>query len=268
MQYKLIISDLDGTLLNSEHQISEYSRNAIKKTTEKGTKFCIATGRHHLDAINYCNNLNEDIYLITSNGARIHNPDGELLYKQNMDMEVIMEIMNSQIIDKSVHISFYHEDGWILFKENPELESMVIHNGFYPDIIDIDDLKDYEILKIMFNSKNSNALKKIEKFIANKFSNRVEYCFSGSNFFEINAFMVSKGNAMEILLDNESIKLSETIAFGDGLNDLDMLEKAGKSLIMAGAHRRLKELLPCKEIIGKCDEDSVAKYINKIGVGL
>ncbi|MGL1893652.1 MAG: Cof-type HAD-IIB family hydrolase [Spirochaetaceae bacterium] len=266
MPYKIIISDLDGTLLNSEHQISEYSQEAINKTTEKGTKFCIATGRHHLDAITYCNNLNEKIYLITSNGARIHNPSGKLIYKQNMDMEVIMEILNSQILDNGVHISFYHEDGWILFKENPDLESTVINNGVYPVVIDQIDLKDYEIIKIIFSSKNNNALEKIEEFVAEKFSDRVEFYFSGSDTFEVNAFTVSKGNAMEILLDKESIKLSETIAFGDSLNDLDMLKKAGKSLIMEGAHIRLKELLPCNEIIGKCDDDSVAKYINMMGV--
>lgn len=265
MQYKIIISDLDGTLLNSEHKISDYSQKVIRRSTDRGTKFCIATGRHHLDAITYCNKLNDDIYLITSNGAIIHNSNGKLLYKKNLDIEVVMEILNSQIIEKDVHISFYHDDGWILFKENPELESTVIHNNFFPEIIDKDDLKNYKILKIIFNCNNRNALEKIEKYVSKKFSNQVEYCFSGRNFFEINAYMVSKGNAMKILLNNESIKLSETIAFGDGLNDLDMLEKAGKSLIMDGAHRRLKELLPSKEIIGKCNDDSVAKYINKIG---
>lgn len=264
MSYKFIFSDLDGTLLNSKHEISDYSSNIIKKSTQNGVKFCIATGRHYLDTLHYYKELGENIFLITSNGARIHDPNGKLIFKKNMDRQLIIEILNSNIISKDIHINFYHEEGWILFKENQDVESFIIHNNFYPKKIKKDSLKNYDIIKMILYCKNPINLEKLENYIIKTYNTEFEVYFSSKNSLEITASGVTKGNAMQLLLNHESILPSQTLAFGDGLNDLDMLKKAGKSLIMKDAHIRLKKLLSHKEIIGGCNEDSVAKYINSL----
>ena len=70
MKYKLIVCDMDGTLLTSSHKISDHTANIIKKIEDSGVKFMIATGRPYLDARHYRDSLKLRSYLITSNGAR------------------------------------------------------------------------------------------------------------------------------------------------------------------------------------------------------
>lgn len=74
---------------------------------------------------------------------------------------------------------------------------------------------------------------------------------------------VSKGNALKEVLKTININLSETIAFGDGFNDTDMLENVKKGLLMGNANYRLKAMLPYLEVIGTNDEEAVANYINE-----
>ena len=69
--YKVVISDLDGTLLNNQHQVSPHTRKVLKKMVAEGTKFVVATGRHHIDVKAIRNALGLDIYLVTSNGAAV-----------------------------------------------------------------------------------------------------------------------------------------------------------------------------------------------------
>ncbi|MDD2821755.1 MAG: HAD family hydrolase, partial [Flavobacterium sp.] len=75
---KVVISDLDGTLLNSEHRISSYTKSIFKELHEQNYLIIVATGRHHLDAMAIIEELGFPVYLVTSNGARIHSPTKEL----------------------------------------------------------------------------------------------------------------------------------------------------------------------------------------------
>ncbi len=85
MTYKAIISDLDGTLLNSKHRISTYTKEVIKKVIEKGIHFYIATGRHHQDVNHIRNQLGLDTTFITSNGCRVHNAKKEEIFASDLD---------------------------------------------------------------------------------------------------------------------------------------------------------------------------------------
>ena len=75
---------------------------------------------------------------------------------------------------------------------------------------------------------------------------------------------VSKGMAIKEILSREGISLEESIAFGDGLNDLDMLSTVGKGLLMGNCNYKLTDALPDHEVIGTNDEDGVARYLAEI----
>lgn len=72
---------------------------------------------------------------------------------------------------------------------------------------------------------------------------------------------VNKGEALKTLLEYEKIDTEEVIAFGDALNDKEMLELVGKGIIMGNGDKKLQELLPKCEVIGTSDDDSEAKYL-------
>lgn len=74
---------------------------------------------------------------------------------------------------------------------------------------------------------------------------------------------VSKGHALEAIAKMKGYQLKDCIAFGDGMNDLEMLSMAGKGLVMGSAHHKVKTALPDHEVIGCCDDQAVAHYLVK-----
>ncbi len=103
--YKVAISDLDGTLLGPDHRISEPTKESIHRWLADNRKFVIATGRHFIEANLLKQSLNEPIYLITSNGARVHNKEGEIILSQNLPTKIAQAICNMQF-DENVQVTY------------------------------------------------------------------------------------------------------------------------------------------------------------------
>lgn len=81
--YRVVASDLDGTLLSPDHTLSPYAKETLKLLTAHGINFVFATGRHHVDVGQIRDNLEIKSYMITSNGARVHDLDGNLIFAHN-----------------------------------------------------------------------------------------------------------------------------------------------------------------------------------------
>lgn len=81
--YRVVASDLDGTLLSPDHTLSPYAKETLKLLTARGINFVFATGRHHVDVGQIRDNLEIKSYMITSNGARVHDLDGNLIFAHN-----------------------------------------------------------------------------------------------------------------------------------------------------------------------------------------
>jgi hydroxymethylpyrimidine pyrophosphatase-like HAD family hydrolase len=92
----------------------------------------------------------------------------------------------------------------------------------------------------------------------------VNVSFSTVTCLEVMAGGVSKGHALEAVAKMLGYSLKECIAFGDGMNDAEMLSMAGKGCIMANAHQRLKDLHPELEVIGSNVDDAVPHYLRKL----
>lgn len=89
MKYPVVASDLDGTLLSPNHDLTAFTKETLKQLVEtQDIHFVFATGRHHVDVAQIRDGLGIDAYMITSNGARVHNTKGELIFKHNVDPEI------------------------------------------------------------------------------------------------------------------------------------------------------------------------------------
>ena len=91
--FKVVVSDLDGTLLNGQHQISSRTRDTLHRLVDQGVKFVVATGRHHVDVRSIRDALGLDIYLITSNGAVVHDKQDSLVFNQALPSTVAAELI-------------------------------------------------------------------------------------------------------------------------------------------------------------------------------
>ncbi len=259
---KVIISDLDGTLLNNEHQISAYTKTVFQELHKENYLIIVATGRHHLDAMPIVENLGCPVYLVTSNGARIHSPSKELIFSFDIKSDAIKSVLELDI-DPEITTVLFKEEVWQANKENKKLNSFQTVMNYPPEIVDFKELKDFSAIKFFFTHNDHNKLVELKDKILENHSDEFDYAFSLPFCLEFMDKSVDKSVAISRILDKENFTFEQTIAFGDGFNDEKMLVAAGKSLIMENAAENLKIKLSHLEIIASNELDGVADYLSK-----
>lgn len=263
MKYKAVISDLDGTLLNSNHTISQYTQEIIRKIVAKGIKFYIATGRHHLDAVAFKNMLGLDSFLISSNGAKVHDKDNKEIFSISIPSETTAELINITS-STTAHKSIYADDTWYVEKPLDMAEEFHKESLFTYTVEPFENLKNQNITKIFFISEDEEELSILHSKIDKKLKDKVAITLSLSSCLEVMNLGVSKGNAIKNMLNLEGIDLEDAVAFGDGLNDYEMLSVVGKGCLMGNHTPKLKHLLPHNEVVKSNDEDGVANKLKEL----
>jgi len=261
--YKAIISDLDGTLLNSRHQVSERTRSTLKTLVEGGIKFIVATGRHILDVRGMRQTLGFDCDLITANGALVSAADDSVLFHHTLLPEVVEELIRITQGRLSLHVNVYMRAGWFVAREMPQLLEFHKDSGFTYRVTDLSRLDMTAIHKFFFAGKHE-ILVDLEKELLERFPRQANVVFSRLESLEVMAFDVNKGSAARETLTSNCLGLDDAISFGDGMNDCEMLAMTAKGFLMGNATERLKRALPDNPIIGSCDEDGVAQKLIEI----
>ncbi|NIG19338.1 sugar/pyridoxal phosphate phosphatase YigL [Pantoea sp. Al-1710] len=262
-QYSLIASDLDGTLLSPEHTIRPYTRDTLKMLDKKGNHFVFATGRHHVDVGQIKKGLDLDAFMITSNGARVHDIDGNLIFSRNIKGDIARSLFKIADSDPNIYTNVYSDNEWFINRENPEQKEFFQESVFNYKLFKADHLTTEGVSKVYFTCKDHDHLVLLEDEIKKRWGNRVNVTFSLPTTLEVMDGKVSKGDALSNVAAMLGIPLEKCIAFGDGMNDLEMLQVAGKGCLMRNAHQRIKDALPEMEIIGSNDEEGVALYLKE-----
>jgi len=259
---KIISTDLDGTLLNQDHQVSNFTKQVLTTAHQKGHTLIIATGRHHLDAMPILLDIKIPFYLITSNGARIHNPEKELIYQFNLDDAMARSVLTADIDDEITSVLF-KEEVWMTNKVNEKLNSFQKEMNYPPLIVDFSQVTDLSGIKILFTHSDNQKLEYLKQNLQLHFSDQFDFAFSLPICLELLHKQVDKSIAIEKILQIEKSNWNQTIAFGDGFNDEKMLLLAAKGLIMNNAPDNLKHKLSHLQIIQNNHEDGVAHYIEQ-----
>lgn len=268
--YKLVAIDLDGTLLNSNKQISNEDKEAINQAVNRGIKVIICSGRIYAGARIFARYLGINGAVIACNGAVIKDLEkGEVLYNDFLRMEDCiraLEICNED--DMYFHI--YADD--TMYTEKLEFSSEFYwkRNLELPkeDRIEIklinnlkDEMKNFHMntSKIVVVSDNLEKLSKVRRKVEESYSISV----MSSNFdnFEIVNRGVSKGNALKFLSGKLGIKKDEIIAIGDNENDYSMLDFAGLGVAMGNAEEYIKGI--ADYITSSNNENGVSEVFKK-----
>lgn len=272
MKYKLICIDMDGTLLNSKHEISEFNKEMIKAAMEKGITVAITTGRLHMSALLYSELLGIDNYVISSNGCYIRNlKNNEVVYEATLTKEQYDRIR--EVIAKYKLNNLYYNtfDTVISGVKFPETYAYKIANEGLPiekqvkfleevDFNTIYDEYDGKILKAICIERDliddlAKAKEELKKF------KDLEVVSSWTNNFEIMPAGTSKGEAVKRLAEMLDIKREEVICMGDSENDLSMITYAGLGIAMGNATDLIKE--NADYITDSNEESGVGKAIEK-----
>lgn len=255
--YNIVGSDLDGTLLTPEHKVAPFTRQVLKQLHDQGKHIVVATARHHINVIDIQNEIDIPTYIISSNGACIHNSLGDLLLKQELHHDVVVDIIE---ISKNIpELKIYIYSGDLCFvnhePKNPDFDYQIF-NINNPPVNDV--------IKIAFtcNDDSVDILETLQDKLNITLRHKVNMAFSTAWCLEVMNTGVSKGHALDIVAQELGYNLNNCIAFGDGMNDIEMLSMVAKGLVMSTAPENVKNALPNNDIIGSCAEESVAHYLN------
>lgn len=258
---KVVISDLDGTLLNQDHKISDYTKAVFQELHHQNYLIIVATGRHHLDAMPIINTLGFPVYLVTSNGARIHSPQKELLFSVDINSESIKSILSLKI-DADITTVLFKEEVWQTNKHNEKLNSFQTELNYLPQLVDFNAIEDFSAIKIFFTHESHTKLLELRDQILVDHADLFNHAFSLPLCLEFMDKSVDKSVAIAKILEKENLEFHESISFGDGYNDENMLKAAAKGILMGNAPVSLKEKLSHLEVISTNIEDGVARYLS------
>lgn len=262
--YRIIATDLDGTLLSSENELTEYTKKTIGMLIEKKIFFVLASGRHHTDVINVRNSLKIKSFMITSNGARVYDLNNKLIFSDDLDENIAFKLLKIKYLDEDIITQVYQNNQWYI--NNNKIE-----NKFCPSLsslkykyFDLNNFKFNKISKIFFTSNNFKKLYDLEKKIISFLGDKVNISFSVPGCLEVISGKTSKSYGLRLISKILGISLDQCVSFGDGMNDKDMLLVSGKSYIMKNANPRLKKELPHVEVIESNNNNGVARCLNDI----
>ncbi|WP_024871798.1 Cof-type HAD-IIB family hydrolase [Tolumonas lignilytica] len=261
--YKVVISDLDGTLLNNQHHVSPHTRKILKKLVAEGTKFVVATGRHHIDVKAIRDALGLDIYLVTANGAVVTDKQDAIIFNRTLPTDIAQELSELPLPDPDIAVNIYTPEAWFTNKDMPEYLEYHKDTGFCYTKTDLVTLDKSSINKFFFIAEHEPLLE-LENTLLERYAGQLSIAFSQPDCLEVMALGVNKGAAIASILTQHDIPLSAAIAFGDGMNDYEMLSMVGHGVVMGNAHDRLKMALPELPRAGINDEDGVAEYLQQL----
>ncbi|WP_027468666.1 Cof-type HAD-IIB family hydrolase [Deefgea rivuli] len=260
---KMIVSDLDGTLLDTEHKVDAFTAATFQALAAQGVQITIATGRHFLDVKGIRESLGVSAHLITSNGARVHDPDDNEIFAENIEAELAQALMQPDVSAGTL-LNAYTDDGWLVERDCPELVGVYYKDsGFNYQVVDLKAHAGDGIAKILYIADHA-TLTAVEEKIIERFGDEVYITFSADDCLEVMAPTVSKGHALTEVLGRLRIDAAHCYAFGDGQNDIQLLAVAGNPFIMSNASPKLKAAHPNATMIGSNDEHGVAQQLRKI----
>lgn len=234
MAIKLFVTDLDGTLLNRENEISVENKLAIQDAVAQGTTVTIATGRMYISALPYAKQLDVDVPIITYNGALIKSVSGEVLFESYLNPQTVKSVLE-YCLEQNWYIQIYQDDRLYFAERNHIARAYEKMAGLEGEAVGAQGLHDKinlvpKMLVITGGSEESDA--GIAKLQA-RFGDQIFAVKSNPTYIEIINPGVNKATSLQILLEKMNLQKAEVMAIGDSNNDLPMLKKLALALLWA-----------------------------------
>lgn len=255
MNHKLLFIDIDGTLFDhAKDAIPESAKNAILSAKSKGHKIFLSTGRPYADIDQEILNLPLD-GMIVSCGAVVY-VDNKPIYCKTYPQKELISLIQFMLDNNigfsldGIHKNYLTEEAFnclssLMFKNNEDSElsrAMMAKNNCFPfEDMKEEDLK--EVVKISIFTKNKESCEKLfqkipESLVGFMYKNNHLHLYNG----EISIKGITKATGLKQITSYLNIPIEDTIAIGDSLNDLDILQEAGLSICMGNGTDECKEI--------------------------
>lgn len=275
---KIVALDLDGTLLDSQKRLSERNRRALERAAAKGVLIVPTTGRFFGMMPEAVRDLPFVRYAITINGAQVYDRETDkAIVREEIPVDAAIRMM--ELLDgHDVIYDCYRDNwGWMTASLQAKAPDYATDEHYLRIVREfrrpVPELKAHlretaasgGVQKIMLFSRRADAeareLAAIRREMAEKFPD-IKVTASTWNDLEFNASAAHKGNALKRFAEHLGLTLDNCAAFGDGLNDLTMIEAAGLGVAMSNAVPEVKAA--ASRIAPSNDEDGVAVVLEEL----
>ncbi|MBO0587474.1 Cof-type HAD-IIB family hydrolase [Sporosarcina sp. E16_8] len=242
VNYRLLVLDLDGTVLTRDGQITDESKLWISRAIAAGVVVILATGRGlHQEIEAFREALDLDTPMVLANGGEIWEGTGKILERYYISKEDIRMLHSISIEAKAEFGGYSVEKG--------------------PDEKDIwtDEMFDFDWITFSIRHENPNALDHLKKHVEN--SATLEVISSASANMDFSLKGISKESGVRRVCEYLNIEMESVMAIGDNLNDFKLIQSAGLGIAMGNADDKLKQV--ADQVTASNEEDGVAKAIKR-----
>lgn len=263
MQYKLVVLDMDGTLLDNNHHVSNANTEVIHRLKRDGVSVALASGRPYESIYPYIKDLGIDLPIIAANGTLIKSPlSSEVYYSSGLPINLAKEIVEyGQENQYSISLYFdgeVHTFNESMVKVHWEIEKL---NARVVDKFE----SERDLYKIVY----VNTPQKVEeafKYLEQKYKGKLYITSSDDISLEVMNINASKGKALYQLMDMLHISSHEVLVMGNSFNDIAMFEVAGLAIAMDNAPQEVKD---AADFVTKSNNDNgvthaLDRYINNV----
>ena len=258
---KIAIFDLDGTLLNNNHKITEKTKDALNLLHSHNIKLVLASGRVDSYAAKYAKELNIIDYIIANNGALIYDyQKKEIIYEEYYDISTLNKLWQyANDNEIGITLNAFNERYSNTFATTSKDNNTIID--------DISKLGKH-IYQVVFTSFDHSKIKKLLTYL-NDIDGKISYISKHyynthskkSISVDLNLNDTSKGNSIEYLLNILKINKNDAVCFGDNNNDLSMFNKCGIKVAMGNSNDNVKNI--SDYITSDNNSDGIYQFINK-----
>lgn len=253
---KLIVSDMDGTLLNSNSDVSPEFFEAFKKLKDRGIRFAVASGRQYYSLLERMDFVKDDISFIAENGAIVIEK-GKEIHLQPMDPEIVKQVIKEvRELGGKYLVLCGRKQAYIESTDPDFMGPFLRHYEKYEVVEDLTKVEDDVILKLTIcdlSGAEEHSLPHVKHF-----KEQLQVKVSGKIWIDFNDKKAQKGNAMVALQKKHQITKEETMAFGDYLNDLELFEHAAIGYAVENAHPDVKK---AAEFVTKSNDENGVELV-------
>lgn len=256
---RAVITDLDGTFLGADAQPLPDNLAAMRRAAAAGCQVMVASGRHYPFVQRVLVQLGLPAWVISANGARIHAPDGSLFHAADLPPALVQKLVQPEVA-RDVELALY-QDGHKLacrYAGGP-LENYAQGAETFDSLADF---HGRDVAKVVYFGPPAR-LAPIEADIRHRFEGQLSLTYSQDCYLEAMAPGVSKGSALQRVLAELDIAAADCAAFGDALNDAEMLTLVGHPHVMGNASAALRARVPHAPVIGDHRDAAVAQALTR-----
>lgn len=261
---KIVFSDVDGTLLNSENKITPLTVKAIRKLQDQGIPFVIVSARSPSGIYPILEEYGFRCPIISYSGALILDENRKVLFHKGFKKPVARQVI--EYIEKrgfDLAWCVYSLDQWVVRdKTDPRVirEETIVRASAEQGTLD--SVVDSQINKILCICDPA-VMPELERELKTAFP-AYSIVKSWVDLLEIMESGITKATAIQTLCSLWGLSPADAVAFGDNYNDVEMLETVGQGFLMSNAPEELKERIPCHT--EDCDRDGIYHALVRIGL--